>query len=91
MRSILDLPGDVLWLILREVIIELLSDRKRVISLQTLRWFEVGFSLTNDWDSGPAYLMRTLACVCKKFKDVIKQKCVKKDTGWFFRKGALTG
>jgi hypothetical protein len=91
--GILDVPGDVLWLVLRQVIVDHLLDRAKTPSTKLLCWFEVGYSAVNNWDFNSECLARfvaTLACICKTFKDVIKRKCVKADRGWFFHKGALT-
>jgi hypothetical protein len=91
--SILGLPGDVLWLVLRKVINKHILRAFGFDNFDYLNapadWWEEG-GPPNYFTDSLAVLMQSFACVCKKFKDVIKRKCVKiTPDSWSFRKCAL--
>lgn len=81
MGRFVDLPKDVVWLIL-------------------LRVFELGYCAKNweiryddrpnGFSSDVARMLCSFALTSKNGLQLVKSKCVKRGTGWSFRKGAAT-
>jgi hypothetical protein len=81
-----DVPKDVVWLILREVIAKTCGCGWTVIE-----FFESGVSLSRT-SSGTSLVLLLLQRVCRGFRSVLKSKCVWFcGAGYLFKPGSFVG
>ena len=91
MVTLTDLPADVLWLVMREVLLVFMSEQypwlERCVDddlhlLEECRWF---------FNDGPcAKFLIKLAKVCPKVRRILRSKTNFSETGFSFKKGVFS-
>jgi len=88
-----DLPKDVVWLIFRRVIVEHFCEHYVYPNMAWHEMWEEGQHLVNRWNDctlSIAELMSRLSLLNRDCLKLVRLKCFKFESGWFFIKGAIS-